>query len=450
MSSDLRAKALEITEREIELYAQRTVESNKHTARAAKVMPLGVPSSLQYYDPNPVVAKSAQGSWLEDVDGNHYVDFNMGFGALLAGHCHPVLKEAVRNQLELGTLFVTPCDTNAQVAELLCERFGFDMFRFTNCGNESTLDAIRLARGYTGRDKIVKLEGGYHGHHDDAMISVKPPLDQAGPADAPNSVPWSKGITQAVIDDVTVVPYNDAQALENILSSGEYAAFLLEPVMENIGICLPEESYLKAVREITKKYGTVLIFDEVKTGLTSGVGTTAERFGVQPDLICLAKAIGGGLPLGAYGGSKEIMDVITRGEVLHMGTYVGNPLVMAASYAVLTEICTPDAIEKATAMNISMLAKIKNIISEYKLPAHTIQRGVKGCITWRDEPIKNYRDYKSTNFELAYAQWLFGINRGILLPPGLDEQWLVSVQHTEEDCQVHVDMLEAFAVELTR
>ena len=304
MERDLQAKALEITEREKEIYAKRTVESRKHTERAAKVMPLGVPSSLQYYDPNPVVAKSAQGSWLEDVDGNHYIDFNMGFGALLAGHCHPILKKAVTDQLEHGTLFVTPCDTNAEVAELLCERFGIDMFRFTNCGNESTLDAIRLARGYTGRDKIVKLEGGYHGHHDDVMISVKPPLDQAGPADAPNNVAWSKGITKAVFDDVTVVPYNNAEALERVLSSGEYAAFLLEPIMENIGICLPEDNYLQKVRDITTKYGTVLIFDEVKTGLTSGVGTTKERYGVQPDLICLAKAIGGGLPLGAYGGSK--------------------------------------------------------------------------------------------------------------------------------------------------
>ncbi len=449
MARDLNAKAREITEREKEVYAKRTQESRKHTERAAKVMPLGVPSSLQYYDPNPVVAKSAQGSWLEDVDGNHYIDFNMGFGALLAGHCHPVLKTAITNQLENGTLFVTPCDTNAQVAELLCERFGFDMFRFTNCGNESTLDAIRLARGYTGRDKIVKLEGGYHGHHDDAMISVKPALDVAGPEDSPASIPWSKGITQAVLNDVTVVPYNNPVALEKVLANGEYAAFFLEPIMENIGICLPDEDYLKQVREITQRYGTLLIFDEVKTGLTSGNGTTQERFGVQPDLICLAKAIGGGLPIGAYGGKKEIMDVITRGEVLHMGTYVGNPLVMAASYAVLSEICTPEAIEKAAALNTSMITKIKDVISKYDLPAHTITRGVKGCITWSKEPIRNYRDYKETDFEIAYAQWIYGINRGILLPPGLDEQWLVSVQHSEEDCQTHVDMLEAFAVELT-
>jgi len=245
------------------------------------------------------------------------------------------------------------------------------------------------------------------------------------------------------------VPYNNVEVLERVLSSGEYAAFIMEPIMENIGICLPEDDFLKAARELTTKYGTVLIFDEVKTGLTSGSGTTQERYGVQPDLICLAKAIGGGLPIGAYGGSKEIMDVITRGEVLHMGTYVGNPLVMAASYAVLSEICTPEAVDRAAALNVSMITKIKKIISDYKLPAHTITRGAKGCITWSPEPIRNYRDYKNTDFEIAYAQWIYGINRGILLPPGLDEQWLVSVQHTEEDCQTHVNMLESFAVELT-
>jgi glutamate-1-semialdehyde 2,1-aminomutase len=408
-----------------------------------------VPSSLQFYDPHPIVAAKAQASWLEDVDGNRYVDFNMGFGALMAGHCHPLLKQAVTEQLEKGTLFVTPSDMNAEVAELLCERFGFDMFRFTNSGNESTVDAIRLARGYTGREKIVKLEGGYHGHHDDVLISVKPPLDQAGPADAPNSVPYSLGIPKFVLDDVSVVPYNDPDALESVLSGGEYAAFILEPVMENIGICLPEDDYLQKVREITKRHGTVLIFDEVKTGITSGNGTTQERYGVQPDLLCLAKAIGGGLPLGAFGGSKEIMDYISRNEVLHLGTYNGNPLVMAAAKVVLTQICTPDNVQKAADMNAAMLAKMQETIDRYQLPAHTLQRGAKGCITWANERIRNYRDYKATDFDLAYAQWLWGINRGILLPPGLDEQWLVSVQHSDEDCQRNVDVFEKFATALT-
>ncbi len=449
MTRDLKAKALEITESEAELYAQRTKESSRHTARAAKVLPMGVPSSFQYYDPHPVVAAKAQGAWLEDVDGNHYVDFNMGYGALLAGHAHPVLKLAIIEQLEKGTLFVTPCDTNAEVAELLCERFGQDMFRFTNSGTESTHDAIRVARGFTGRHKIVKVEGGYHGHHDDVMVSMKPPIADAGPADHPFSIPASGGLDPHVDQITTVVPFNNADALEEVLSTGEYAAFIVEPAMENIGICLPLDGYLERVREITHKYGTVLIFDEVKTGITSGWNGATGYFGVQPDMVCLAKSIGGGLPLGAFGGRRELMETITDGKVLHLGTYNGNPLVMAASLAVLKDICTKDALEAATAKNRSMLDKIKQVIKEYDLPAHTVQLGAKGCITWRTSRVTNYRDYKATDFDLAYAQWLWGINRGILLPPGLDEQWLVSVQHTVEDCDVNVEVFRSFAVEVT-
>ena len=448
MTDDLAAKARRITERESALYETRTTSSSEHTARAAKVLPMGVPSSFQFYDPHPVVAAQAQGSWLEDVDGNHYIDFNMGYGALLAGHCHPVLKQAIIEQLDKGTLFVTPCDTNAEVAEALAERFNMDMFRFTNSGTESTHDAIRLARGYTGRHKIVKVEGGYHGHHDDVMVSMKPGLDIAGDPVHPTSIAASGGLDPKIADITTVVAYNNADALEDVLSTGEYAAFIVEPAMENIGICLPQDGYLERVREITRKYGTILIFDEVKTGITSGWGGATGYFGVQPDLICLAKSIGGGLPLGAFGGSREIMEHITTGDVLHLGTYNGNPLVMAASRAVLNDICTKDALESTIAMNTSMLTKIDQIITKYHLPAHTVQLGAKGCITWSTTPVTNYRDYKATDFDLAFAQWIFGINRGILLPPGLDEQWLVSVQHTQEDCDVNVEVFEAFAAEL--
>lgn len=449
MSKDLKARALEITENETTTYADRTKESSAHTKRAAKVLPMGVPSSFQFYDPHPIVAKSAQGAWLQDVDGNEYVDFNMGYGALLAGHCHPTLKEAIQEQLDHGTLFVTPCDTNAEVAELLRERFNMDMWRFTNSGTESTHDAIRLARGFTGRHKIVKVEGGYHGHHDEVMVSMKPTIEEAGDVDSPNSVPASAGLDPNISETVSVVPYNSPEALENVLKSGEYAAFIVEPAMENIGICLPDEGYLEKVREITKKYGTILIFDEVKTGITSGWGGATGHFGVQPDLICLAKSIGGGLPLGAFGGSAEIMNSITSGDVLHLGTYNGNPLVMAASKAVLSDICTKDALELAATLNRSMLARIDQIIMDYDLPAHTVGLGAKGCITWSKDRVRNYRDYKTTDFDLAYAQWIFGINRGILLPPGLDEQWLVSVQHTQKECDLNVEVFEAFAVELT-
>jgi glutamate-1-semialdehyde 2,1-aminomutase len=220
--------------------------------------------------------------------------------------------------------------------------------------------------------------------------------------------------------------------------------------MENIGICLPDPDYLRAAREITKRHGTMLIFDEVKTGITAGWGGATGHFGVTPDLVCLAKSIGGGLPLGAFGGTEELMDRIASGRVLHLGTYNGNPLVMAAAKAVLGEICTPEAIDAAIAANRATLDQLDSVIAEFELPAHTVQLGAKGCVTWSTSRVRNYRDYKATDFDLAFANWLHGINHGVLLPPGLDEQWLISVVHTEDDCAVLVNAFTDFARQLRR
>ena len=387
---------------------------------------------------------------MEDVDGNRYIDFDMGFGALFSGHGNPAVRAAVDAQLGHGTLFVTPCELNAVVAELLGDRYGLPMWRFTNSGTEATMDAIRVARGVTGRDKIVKVEGGYHGHHDEVMISMKPPLDKAGPADAPVAVPSTAGVTKAVLGDTIVVPYNDAAALERALANNDVACFIVEPVMENIGICLPQPGYLQQVREITQRHGTLLIFDEVKTGITAGWAGATGALGVQPDLVALAKSIGGGFPLGAFGGKAEYMDVITQGKVIHLGTYNGNPLVMAAAQAVLTGVCTPAATDDVIARNSRLLAACQSIIDEQGLPAHTVQFGAKGCITWAPQQIRNYRDYKATDFDLAFAQWIHGINRGVLLPPGLDEQWLISMMHTEADAMYYAEVFGDFVTELTR
>jgi glutamate-1-semialdehyde 2,1-aminomutase len=448
----LAARAQEITARELRRYDHRTRASQAANARASRVLPMGVPSSFQFYDPYPLVAARARGSRLWDVDGNEYVDCNMGYGALLVGHGHPVLLEAVRRQLDDGTIYVTPCELDAEVAELLCERFGLAAVRFTNSGTEATMDAIRAARGLTGRTKIVKVEGGYHGHHDEVMISMKPPVAAAGPARRPTPIPATAGITPHVLADTIVIPYNDASALDEALTehAGQVAAFIVEPAMENIGICLPEPGYLEAVREITRRHGTLLIFDEVKTGITAGWGGATGHFGVQPDLVCLAKSIGGGLPVGAFGGTAEVMDTIASGRVLHLGTYNGNPLVMAAARATLRDICTREAIEEASRRNRQLLARCQDVIDRSGIPAHTVELGVKGCVTFSRTPVRNYRDYKATDFDLAYASWIWGINRGILLPPGLDEQWLVSVQHTDDDIAEVAQAFESFVAALTQ
>ncbi len=442
-------RARAITERELASYAARTVGSQAATDRARKVLPLGVPSSFQAYDPYPIVVRHASGCRMVDVDGNDYVDYDMGFGALFAGHMHPAVRTAVEAQLDDGTLYVTPCELDAEVAELLRDRYGLPMWRFTNSGTEATMDAIRVAKGATGRDKIVKVEGGYHGHHDEVMISMKPPVDQAGPADAPYSVPGTAGLTKAVLADTIVIPYNDPDALDRVLASGEVACFIVEPVMENIGICLPQPGYLEAVREITERHGTLLIFDEVKTGITAGYSGATGHFGVLPDLVTLAKSIGGGFPVGAFGGRQELMDLITQAKVLHLGTYNGNPLVMAAAKAVLTEACAAGPTAAAIARNEALVAACQAVVDRAGLPAHTVQFGAKGCVTWSTTPVRNYRDYKATDFDLAFAQWIHGINRGILLPPGLDEQWLISVMHDEADAARYADVFGEFADELT-
>ena len=447
--AQLVARAREITGRELQRYMERTQGSQRATDRARKVLPLGVPSSFQAYDPHPIVVRRAQDAWMEDVDGNRYIDFDMGFGALFAGHCHPAVRRAIEQQMSDGTLYVTPCELNAEVAELLAQRYGLAMWRFTNSGTEATMDAIRVCRGVTGRNKIVKVEGGYHGHHDEVMISMKPPIDRAGPPDRPTPIPATAGITPGVLAETIVIPYNDAAALERVLADRDVACFIVEPVMENIGICLPQPGYLEAVREITTKYGTKLIFDEVKTGITAGFGGATSVLGVQPDMVTLAKSIGGGLPLGAFGGTQECMDEITAGRVLHLGTYNGNPLCMAAAKAVLTEACTRESIEAAVALNGKLLAACDDTIEHHGLPAHTVQFGAKGCVTWSRQPVRNYRDYKATDFDLAFAQWMHGINRGVLLPPGLDEQWLISVVHTEREAMHYADVFADFVAELT-
>jgi glutamate-1-semialdehyde 2,1-aminomutase len=388
--------------------------------------------------------RSAAGAHIEDVDGHEYVDFTLGYGALFTGHAHPALQRALADQLVRGTLFVSPCEDNAVVAEMLSARFGLPQWRFTNSGTEATLDAIRVARGVTGRTRLVKVEGGYHGHHDAVLVSTKPPAAAAGPPDAPAPTPSCRGVPPAVLQDTAVVPFNDVDALARALAGRDVACFIVEPVMENIGICMPSPGYLEAARDITTRSGTLLLFDEVKTGITAGWHGAAARLGVVPDLVAVGKSIGGGLPLGAFGGSSECMDAIITGAVLHVGTFNGNPLCMAAARTVLGEICTPEETDRVIARNTSFVAACGALLSSRGVPAHVVQCGAKGCVTWSPTPVRNYRDYLATDFDLAFAQWIWGVNRGVLLPPGLDEQWLLSVAHTDADLALALDVFAEF------
>ncbi|NLJ53720.1 MAG: aspartate aminotransferase family protein [Intrasporangiaceae bacterium] len=441
-----RARVDSLLAAEWDRFAAETAESGVENKRAAETLPLGVTSSFQHWDPYPISIESARGAWLTDVDGRRLLDLSMGFGAMLVGHLNPVVVEHVTRALqETGTLFVTPSPQATDVSERFKERFGLDMLRFTNSGTESLMYAIRAARAYTNRKAIVKIEGGYHGGYDGLQISVKPELDEIGDADNPTpQVPFD-----VEAGTVHVVAYNNLGQLERVLQEHgpDIAAFVVEPVIENLAIVLPDEGYLQGVRDLCDQHGVVLIFDEVKTGLTAGPSGAAQRLGVQPDLITLAKSIGGGLPLAAFGGKREVMEVVVDGRMAHFGTYNGNPLVMAAATAV-DEICTPEALADAEAKNVRAMESIDAIIDEYELPAHTVGLGIKGCVTWATTPVRNYRDYKATDFGVAELSWLWGVNRGVLTPPGLDEQWLVSLAHTDEDMGLLVGHFRELAAAL--
>lgn len=433
---------------EWERFTSWSQASGDHNKRASSSLPLGVTSSFQHWDPYPITVETARGAWLTDVGGNKLLDLSMGFGAGLVGHLNPLVVEEVTNALNnIGTLFVTPSPQATDMAERFKKRFDLDMLRFTNSGTESLMYAIRTARAYTGRMGIAKIEGGYHGGYDALQVSVKPALEDIGPAD--NPIPEVPG--DAVPGDVYVVAYNDLGQLERAFREhgDDIAAFVVEPVIENLAIVLPDEGYLEGVRALCDEYGVVLIFDEVKTGLTAGHGGAAQRLGVKPDLITLAKSIGGGLPLAAFGGKQEVMDAVVDGRMAHFGTYNGNALVMAAANAV-DQLITPEASQGLEDLNNRTLDEMDRIIGEYELPAHTVGLGAKGCVTWATSPVRNYRDYKATDFGVAELSWLWGVNRGVLTPPGLDEQWLVSLAHTEDDMGILIEDFRSLAESLRK
>ena len=422
---------------EWERFSESTFASRIEYDLALGSTPLGVPSSFQHWDPYPISIVSAKGAWMTDVDGRQLLDLSMGFGAMLVGHLNPtIVQEAELALKTTGTIFVTPSPISRDAAERICKRFEIDQVRFANSGTEAAMYAVRTAKAFTGKEAIVKVEGGYHGSYDPLTVSAKPDLKFAGPADSPTPVIPGGGATGVV----HVVPYNNLEALERVFSSDSknIACFIVEPVLENLAIVLPDDGYLQGVRELCNKYGIVLIFDEVKTGLTAGPHGAAKRIGVKPDLICLAKSIGGGIPVAAFGGVKKIMDVISDGRMAHYGTFNANPLAMAGVRAT-DMVCTEEAMAKAEAFNIQALDRISEIINEYELPAHTVGFGIKGCITWSVEPVRNYRDYKATDFKIAELSWLWSLNRGIITPPGLDEQWLISLAHGQREIDLLVE-----------
>ena len=429
-------------------FLDRQPSSKALLERAGRSLAGGVTSSWQIARPQPVWISHGAGSRVWDVDGNEYVDLHGGYGVMLVGHAHPRVVAAVSERVRRGTHFAQPTEEAIVVAEELARRFGLPLWRFANSGTEATMDAVHLMRAITGRPRIVKVEGCYHGHHDSVQVSVYPAPHELGPSERPASSPSSSGIPDEVVALTSVVPFNDLEAVERVLAEhpGEVAGMLLEPVMMNAGIIPPEPGYLEGLRELTARHGVLLTFDEVKTGLTAAPGGATERYGVTPDIVCLAKAMGGGLSTAAIGGTEAVMGHIASGDYDQVGTFNGNPLATAAARAALTEVLTPSAYRHLDRLQQRMVDGVGEVIDRAGLPAHAVAVGAKGCVTFSPTPVRDYREFLAIDDRWSHCHWLFQHNGGVFLPPwGKAEQWLVSAQHTADDVNRFLANFAAFA-----
>jgi glutamate-1-semialdehyde 2,1-aminomutase len=436
---------------ELERYRRQTRKSHQEYERAEKVLPLGVSSNFRTYEPYPIYIQRAQGSRMWDVDGREYLDWSMTFGALMVGHSHPVMVEALGRAAGEGTLYGMPHDRELRAAELLCERFRIEQVRFTNSGSEATMHALRLARAYTGRDKVVKFEGAYHGGHDAVLVSVKPPRPRVGHPRHPRPVPVGHGIPGGHVETTLVAPWNDIGSVREILERHEndVAAVIVEPVMMNVGVMAPRDGFLAELRALCDEFGCLLVFDEVKTGAKLGWGGAQEWFGVRADIVCLAKAIGGGLPLGAFGAKREIMDEIAAFRSFHAGTYASNPLATTACLTALDRVLVREAFPKATALGEALAEGHNRIIRKYGHPWCAVNVGVNGCVYWRRTPPTNYREWLDQDFPAFWRYWHMNLNRGVIPQAQcFDEQWTVSVLHTDKDVDRMLEVFDEVAREM--
>jgi len=314
------------------------------------------------------------------------------------------------------------------------------------------MDAVHLMRAITGRDLIIKLEGGYHGHHDSVQVSVYPEPDEMGPPGRPNSVPAASGIPRAITDLTLIVGFNDLAAVERVLTEhpGQVAGMILEPIMMNAGIILPDPGYLAALAGLLHAHGALLTYDEVKTGLTAGPAGATGVTGVPPDIICLAKAIGGGLAVAAVGGTAQAMQHVANGDYEMVGTFNGNPLAMAAARAMLCEVATDDAYRHIDRLREHAVAGATQALASHGIAARVVAVGAKGCISFAAEPVRDFRGFLAIDDAYSHAHWLFQHNGGVFLPPwGKAEQWLISVQHDRDDIDRFNRNVAVFAATLS-
>jgi len=408
-------------------------KSRQAFKKAQKFIPGGVNSPARAFsavEMEPIFIEKGDGAYLYDIDGNKYLDYVNSWGPMILGYNPPQVIKKLKKQLKKGTSFGAPTEIETEIAQLITDFYpAVDKVRMVNSGTEATMSAIRLARGYTGRNKIIKLEGCYHGHGDSLLVD-------AGSGVATLGIKGSPGVTENTAKETIVAPYNDQEAVEKVFAEygSEIAAIILEPVTGNMGVIAPETGYLEFLREITRKNETLLIFDEVMTGFRLARGGAQKLYGLEPDLSTFGKIIGGGMPVGAYAGKKEIMDYVAPiGPVYQAGTLSGNPMAMQAGLATLKELKNKKIYDQLEAKAEKLEKGFKNNIKDLNFPAYFNRVGSMFTLFFTEKKVKNYQDVKNCNLELFAAYFKEMIEAGIYLPPSQFEANFISSALSEEN-----------------
>ena len=413
---------------------RRTDTSKALFERASRYIPGGVNSPVRAFRAvglTPLYIDHGRGAHVFDADGNEYIDYISSWGPLLLGHAFPPIQEAIRQELEKGTSYGACNAREVEMAELICTKFfpSVERVRMVNSGTEATMSAVRLARGYTGRDKIIKFEGCYHGHADTFLISAGSGLATFGQSS-------SAGVTEHIIEDTLVATYNDIESVRRLLEEyrGQVAAVILEPIMGNMGLIPPAPSFLEELRRLTELEDVLLIFDEVISGFRAARGGAQELYGVRPDLTCLGKIIGGGLPVGAFGGRADIMERLAPlGDVYQAGTLSGNPLALVAGITMLQTLAEPDFYTRLEEKGQAFEATIRPILDRYADRLSYNRVGSLSTIFFRPGGVSSNAEAKEAD-TATYARYFRGmIERGIYLPPSQFECIFLSMAHTQED-----------------
>jgi glutamate-1-semialdehyde 2,1-aminomutase len=411
--------------------------------RAKAVLAGGVSSSARATSAGdqayPVYVHCGRGANIWSIEGDRYTDFLLSYGCLVLGHGHPAVSEAIRSQLELGTMFGACNVPEVELAEEICRAVPCaSLVRLANSGSEAISGAIRAARGFTGRSKVLKFEGHYHGWVDVLAVSNRPALDAAGPAHRPVSCPHSRGIPEGVVEDVIICPWNDIEALCAILDAhaGDVAAVVAEPIVANNACIMPLPGFLEKLREACTRRGVLLIFDEIVTGFRVALGGAQELFGVEPDLAAYSKALGGGLPVAAFCGRREVMEPVAANTVKHGGTYNGNPLGAAAACATLRTLAQPGVLDRVHEAGEVVSEAIRRAARDYQVEC--VVQGVGGMfqvVFGVSSPLRNYRDLLRADSKRFAAFWQHMFNQDVFANSSGSACWFTSAAHTDEDLQ---------------